>query len=102
MLSDLWETGTFRRCRHVLPLRSYPSRNPAHIEFQTRGDVMDTHRAKTKVDSAVGRAKRKVEKWTDETKIQVEDAAEKVKGKVEQVWDKMKHAAQDAKDKVTG
>jgi len=38
---------------------------------------MDTHRAKTKVDLTVGRAKRTIEKRTDETKAQVEDAGRK-------------------------
>ena len=63
---------------------------------------MDKRRVKSKVDDAVGRAKRQVEEWTDETKARVEDATRKVKNKAEHGLDKIKHAAHDAKEKATG
>ena len=57
---------------------------------------MNKDRAKGTLDEAVGSAKRKAGKLTDNTQLQVEGMVQQVKGKIENTWGKAKDAVHEA------
>jgi uncharacterized protein YjbJ (UPF0337 family) len=69
--------------------------NPTEVEIMNKEQVKGT------IDDAVGRAKRQVGEWTDNSNQIAEGAAQQVKGKAEKAFGNVKDAAQQANRNIT-
>jgi len=59
---------------------------------------MDKDKVKGTMDDAVGRTKRQVGEWTDDSDQQAEGTVQQIKGKVEKISGNVKDAVRDATD----